>query len=514
MEDRQPDEGRCDVRKPDSGLNPLEKTVPLPPAECKVYTPPLLADAMVRAIGPQRNDYWLDPCMGPGAFIAPLKQHGIPRNRIVGIDIDRSVGKEDGAATTIRGIDFFQWCARTPQRFTKIVANPPYVAIRKLHPTLQRSLRDFGGGKDASFALRSNYWCAFLAASLRVLEQNGSLSFLLPAAWEYALYADSVRQHVLASFQSVDVHRSFQPLFPNVREGCVVLVARGYKQTPTRAVRFDHADSELLIASLAKRNGEHAVVGKSYHVEPSLPGIDSVRFCDLYTIGIGCVTGDARYFLLTEGDRVFHRLPVEALHPVLSKAKHLVASRMANAHWKRLLDANERVWLFSPAGNALKQKAVRAYLEHGEETCDLNAYKLKHRDPWYQVPDVRIATGFLSGMTRLGPWISFRSMRQLAATNTLYTLTARNKMSADEHAAWGLSLLSTPSRQQFAELTRRYPDGLPKLEPHDLNSFQLMPPKSTAGAVDNYRRAVDLLLASKISEAVAIADVHTGERCT
>lgn len=486
----------------------------LPPSECKVYTPPLLADAMVKAVRPHRDDYWLDPCMGPGAFIAPLRRHGIPRDRIFGIDIDTSVGKEDGAATTVRGIDFFQWCARTSQRFTKIVANPPYVAIRKLHPTLQQSLCDFGGGNDTSFALRSNYWCAFLAASLRVLEHNGSLSFVLPAAWEYALYADSVRQCVLGNFQSVDVHRSMQPLFPDVREGCVVLVARGYKRAPTRTVRFDHANSELLIASLGRSSAERAAVAKSYKLQPSPLESKRVPFCDLYAIGIGCVTGDARYFLLTEADRIFHKLPIEALRPVLSKARHLVAARMTMAHWKRLLKANERVWLFSPTANALKQKAVSAYLEHGEETCNLNAYKLKHRDPWYQVRDIRNATGFLSGMTRLGPWISFRSMRQLAATNTLYTLTAKNKMTTDEHAAWGLSLLSTSSRRQFAELSRRYPDGLPKLEPHDLNSFQLTPPKSTTDAAENYRRAVDLLLASKISEAVAIADAQIGGKCT
>jgi len=74
--------------------------------------------------------------------------------------------------------------------------------------------------------------------------------------------------------------------------------------------------------------------------------------------------------------------------------------------------------------------------------------------------------------------------------------------------------LSTSSRLQFAELSRRYPDGLPKLEPHDLNSFQLRPPRSTTDAAENYRRAVDLLLASKISEAVAIADVQIGGKCT
>jgi adenine-specific DNA-methyltransferase len=485
----------------------------LPPPECKVYTPPLLADAMVRAVEPQRDDYWLDPCMGPGAFIAPLRRQGIPKDRIVGIDIDTSVGTEDGAATTVRGIDFFQWCASTRQRFTKIVANPPYVAIRKLHPTLKQSLRDFGGGDDASFALRSNYWCAFLAASLRMLEQNGSLSFVLPAAWEYALYANPVRQYVMDNFQSVDVHRCLQPMFPEVRDGCVVLVARGYKQTPTRTVRIDHANSEMLIASLA-RSAHRAMATRHFPPLPSPAEPASVAFCDLYAIGIGCVTGDARYFLLTEADRIGHSLPIEAVRPVLSKARHLVAAQMTRAHWKRLLDANERVWLFSPTPGILKLKAVRAYLEHGKQVCDLNAYKLKHRDPWYQVRDIRNATGFLSGMTRVGPWISFRSMRQLAATNTLYVLTAKAKMSADEHAAWGLSLLSRYSRRQFAELTRRYPDGLAKLEPHDLNSFRLTPPKSTNGAVENYRRAVELLLASKVSAAVAIANAQIRGKCT
>jgi hypothetical protein len=80
----------------------------LPPPECKVYTPPQLADAMVGAIEPRGSDTWLDPCIGPGAFITPLRKRGISKNRIVGIDIDPEAGREDGAATTLRGIDFFE----------------------------------------------------------------------------------------------------------------------------------------------------------------------------------------------------------------------------------------------------------------------------------------------------------------------------------------------------------------------------------------------------------------------
>jgi adenine-specific DNA-methyltransferase len=184
----------------------LARKMTLPPPECRVYTPPQLADAMVQAIDANPHDHWLDPCMGPGAFIACLRNKGVHKERIVGIDIDPNAGAEDGSATTVRGIDFFKWCASTTQRFNRIVANPPYVAIRKLHPTLQQSVTAFGAGDDGSFALRSNYWCAFLSASLRVLANHGSLAFVLPAAWDYAMYAGDVRCAIYQQFQSIEVH--------------------------------------------------------------------------------------------------------------------------------------------------------------------------------------------------------------------------------------------------------------------------------------------------------------------
>jgi hypothetical protein len=146
----------------------------------------------------------------------------------------------------------------------------------------------------------------------------------------------------------------------------------------------------------------------------------------------------------------------------------------------------------------------------GERVCNLDAYKLKHRDPWYAVQDIKTGTGFLSGMTRLGPWLSFCSMRDLAATNTLYVLTAKSRMSSDERAAWGLALLSTRSRRQVQGLVRRYPDGLPKLEPHDLSALRLPPPVRVENARDEYRRAIGLLVGGEVSAAVAIADSYVG----
>jgi len=480
----------------------------LPPPTCKVYTPPHLAEAMVHALDPTPLDLWLDPCMGPGAFIAPLREKGVCKDRIVGIDIEPLPGMQDAGATTIRGIDFLMWCASTEERFTKIIANPPYVAIRKLHPQLQKSLLSYGPETDRSFALSSNYWCAFLSASLRVLNQHGDLAFVLPAAWEYALYAADVRQTIYKNFHSVEVHRCLEPLFASVREGCVVLVAKGYGQAPAKAVHTDHKTSHALIAALTEgARKTHTITRPS--TKP--PEDTFVPFSDLYNINIGCVTGDAKYFLLTESERVKRRLPLEAVRPVLSKARHLSASRITKTEWKRLFERDERVWLFYPDAKTLHLRPVQEYIRHGKRVCDLEGYKLKHRDPWYTVRDLRAGVGFLSGMTKLGPWISFRSMRGLAATNTLYVLTPRTVMRAEERCAWALSLLSTPSRRQFHELARRYPDGLAKLEPHDLYSLRLPPPIRTDDAISQYQRAIHFLVTDRVAQAVEIGDSFISE---
>src|SRR5262245_36469418 len=111
-----------------------------PPAQCRVYTPERLAIAMVEALDPGINDLWLDPCVGPGAFVRALRLCGVPRRRILAIDLDRTRGPEDGSACTIRGTDFFRWVRTAPQRFDKIVANPPYVPLRRLSKQLLRPL--------------------------------------------------------------------------------------------------------------------------------------------------------------------------------------------------------------------------------------------------------------------------------------------------------------------------------------------------------------------------------------
>ncbi len=65
--------------------------------------------------------------------------------------------------------------------------------------------------------------------------------------------------------------------------------------------------------------------------------------------------------------------------------------------------------------------------------------------------------GFLSGMAKVGPWISLRSMQDLSASNTLYVVRLLERMGQQEKATWALGLLTSYCREQVKKLGRRYP---------------------------------------------------------
>ena len=157
------------------------------------------------------------------------------------------------ASRTVRAVDFFRWLPSTTARFDKIIANPPYVPIERLSRALQKPILSLNEIDSASLRLNSNYWCAFLAGSLRVLKDGGDLAFVLPAAWDYADYAVAVKQRIFDVFRSAEVHRCLKPLFETVSEGCVVLVARGYEAGKGHTAYFEYSAPEELIKSLRVR---------------------------------------------------------------------------------------------------------------------------------------------------------------------------------------------------------------------------------------------------------------------
>lgn len=480
---------------------------------CRVSTPQGLATAMVSTLDPQPGDRWLEPCIGDGALLTALVGHGVETAQIRGIDLETRPCAADGFANALRGTEFLAWASKTDERFDKIVANPPFASLSRVPGSMRMAAVRVAEAVGLEMPQRANCWYAFLCASLRLLKVDGSLAFVLPASWDFADYCGILRENVQEMFGKVSQYRCKVPLFRSVQEGAIVLVAEEFKGDSTEVLRGTFQSPEDLIGALRGASPEGTETAASKHEDipsrmKSGRSIEFIRLDKVLNISIGGVTGDVSYFLLTESERREHNLPKGALRPVVSRARHLTSARMTSADWARLRDRGERIWLFRPSDAWLDHVEVQKYLERPIEEggCDRSGYKVSRRPMWHRTVMPSIVHGFMSGMTKRGPWIALREMPELSATNTLYIVRFREASTEDERAALGLALLSSETQSQLEVVERRYADGLRKFEPGDLGSVMLPVADRTAGAAAHYSEVVDTLLNGCRDTAVAMAD--------
>lgn len=477
------------------------------PLSATVYTPPELAAAMVAAARGRPGALWLDPCVGDGAFVAQIAIHGVRAAQISAIDIAPGPGAVDNLARTARETDFLEWAADHRASVDHVVMNPPYVALSRIQGKLLERARDVRmcGGHRLPF--KANYWAAFLLTAIDCVREGGSLVAVLPAAWDFAKYARKVRETVERAFGEVIVVRCASPLFPLVQEGVVVVVAFGRGAQSRTSRRIEVAGLTETIATL-KQIALGKVPPGTVTVHAFAPSTLAVRRLDeIVHIHIGAVTGDASYFLLNEDERRKWQLPQSALRPTLSRSKHLVSASIGRKEWTKLRDEGARVWMFWPTDSVLRHRAVRAYLKHGREGgCNVAAHKIANRDPWHRTPLPGRVDGFMSGMSKRLPFLALREMPGLTASNTLYVVRFKKRVTEAEKATLGVLLLTSSVRRELARHARVYADGLLKFEPNDLAEVRIPVVGARDDAIHVLRDATMLLLAGRESEATAMAD--------
>jgi hypothetical protein len=483
------------------------------PRSATVFTPQPLAAAMVQAAGDQPKAEWLDPCVGDGAFVAEMAHLGVPPARIQALDISLIPAYRDSLARTLRGVDFIEWATHNPESADRVVMNPPYVALNRLRGTPLEHALQVNLSEDRRLPLRANYWCAFILCGLRCLRPEGTLVAVLPASWEFAQYATHVREKIFRAFKEVTVLRCTKPLFPNVQEGSVVVVARRRGEPPETFRRVETVGLDDT-ASALREIAQHRMPERASVVRRiSMTAEKQTRLGDILRIRIGAVTGDSHYFLLTEAERRDLGLPQAAVRPVLSRSRHLTSAVITQAEWASLRDAGERIWMFRPSGPVLRHPAVDRYLQQGQSgACDVKGYKVRSRVPWHHTPLPGRVDGFLSGMSKRLPFLVLREMEHLTATNTLYIVQFRNTREPEERAAVGIALLTSAVRRELARHARVYADGLVKFEPTELGRICIPTVKAGPQTREAFEQATALLLAGEEAKAEALADTCLSKR--
>lgn len=246
---------------------------------------------------------------------------------------------------------------------------------------------------------------------------------VLPMEIGHAGYARPIIEHLVRNFRSTTLLTFARPLFPNLSQDTVLLLAEGKGEGFAALTWNDLPGPDALKDFEPGRSGhtrldEVALAAgqerlNSYFIDPlardlyrELVQSESVTTLgDCAHVGIGYVTGANSFFHLDKTEAKRLRLPQSALRRSVFRASALRGIRFKDEDWADAAGHGDAGFLLMVHSKTQRKQSLRLdrYLDEGERNGVPNAYKCRVRKPWYRVPNVYHPDGFLTYMSGWRP---------------------------------------------------------------------------------------------------------------
>jgi hypothetical protein len=510
------------------------------------FTPPELAEFLVRWAVRSADDRVLEPSCGEAAFLAPAAERlaelgGGAAGRLHGVEIHAASARAAarrvaarGAEAAIETADFFDVPPPDDERerFDAVIGNPPYVRYQQFQGEGRAKALRAALACGVRLTRLASSWAAFLVHATRFLKADGRLGLVLPAELLTVSYAAPVRRFLLSNLARVRLVLFEELVFPGVLEEVVLLLAEGRGSAPSFEVLQvrDLADLPLLprlpsldgavwsgFAPVGEDKWTPALVSASafarYREIAAGAGFEELSaWGDTY---LGAVTGSNRFFALDERAARAERLPARDLERISPPgSKHLRGLTFTATAWRERAAAGDAVYLFYPR-DGRRSRAAERRIAAGAAAGVPDAYKCRVRAPWWRVPLVPTPDLLFTYMDHERPRLVANKAR-VRHLNSLYGVrlrAGRKRLGAD---LLPLAALNSVSLLGAEVVGRSYGGGLLKLEPREADRMPV-PSKAVleraAPRLSALRPEVDAALArGELAAAVALVDRELLER--
>lgn len=458
-------------------------------------TPNCLAMSLARYAHTAMGDEpirFLDPAIGTGSFFSAVIQSFPPQTikAAQGVEIDplfatAAIDLWGGRGLQVAVGDFTKQ-AVPEQRFSLIIANPPYVRHHHLPAADKQRLRarlvqilrlDISG--------LAGLYCYFVLLSHPWMEDNALAIWLIPSEFMDVNYGSTVRRYLTDHVTLLHLHR-FCPTdaqFTDALVSSTVVVFR--KSTPPRdhSARFsfggpiDQPETEALVPLETLRQSDKWT---QFPANLDIAKSNDLKLGDLFRIKRGIATGSNNFFIMTHPDANHWEIPKQFLKPILPNPRNL-KSDVVNSLPDGTPDVEKPLSLIDCS---LSEETVKSnwprfyqYLERGIEQGIDHAYLASHRKPWYS-QESRSPAPFLCtymGRSRNGKHpFRFIWNRSAATAHNVYLLLYPVGALSDmlktypERAFQIFERLQSIPPEQFISEGRVYGGGLHKVEPKEL----------------------------------------------
>lgn len=384
------------------------------------YTPLDLAVYIARWTLAKKPLHVLEPSCGDGIFIQAITELGRQEGlAFTGFELlaeeatkARSRAKSSqGMKTTIHGEDFLQWAllqmASGKKPFDAVVGNPPFIRYQYLPEDAQQKAEQIFKALSLPFTKHTNAWVPFILASISLLKPGCRLGMILPSEIVHVMHAQSLRTFLGTTCSRLLIIDPEEIWFDGTLQGAVILFAEKKKPPAdhsdglgivrVKGREFLRENPDALFDRTPRMNGK-TVVGKwtralLSHGEHQLLDTlcerpDVHLFHEIAEVDVGIVTGANKFFLVDDETVERYKLQ-EFAHPMFGRSEHCPGiiyderQHLANAEKGK---PTNFIWFKECLQHPTK--AVREYIELGEEQEFHTRYKCRIRKPWYSVPSV------------------------------------------------------------------------------------------------------------------------------
>jgi type I restriction-modification system DNA methylase subunit len=220
------------------------------------FTPPSCVIHNLKLLEPYISNIRnvLEPSCGSGEYITALNQM-FPHLNITGIEYNETIYKSiltlNNDKITIHHEDYLNFKPTT--NYDLIIGNPPYYVMRK--ESVNKEYHPYFDG-------RPNIFILFIIKSLKLLNDGGILSFVLPKNFLNCLYYDKTRKFIVKNFQIINIIDCKDDKYIETEQETIIIILQKKTSISNRKfvlennnyTIFTNEENNVLIANLYKNS--------------------------------------------------------------------------------------------------------------------------------------------------------------------------------------------------------------------------------------------------------------------